>query len=183
MLWCATCASLERRRETCCIRGRWSLGLQRTNLSKGFSTKKMPEIRRWFLRVILSLVLIFYPILRVTYRGTDIFLIKFTGKPWKSTKSFLSGHKWEGVNTKVTQNFRSLVINKLAAQYLYNIHTLTILFGTILGRACDVREIIHRRNCYLKGVEGMSHARQHDSCSPAWIMLANIAHLRPVDKK
>ncbi len=98
----------------------------------------MPEIRRWFLRVILSLLLIFHPILRVTYRGTDIFLIKFTGKPWKSKKRFLSGHKWEGVNTKVTQNFRSLVINKLAAQqYLYNIHTLTILFSTILGRACD----------------------------------------------
>ena len=67
-----------------------------------------------------------------------ILSLKFTGKPWKSKKSFLSGHKWEGVNTKVTQNFRSLVINKLAAQYLYNIHTLTILFSTILGRVCDV---------------------------------------------
>jgi hypothetical protein len=67
-----------------------------------------------------------------------ILSLKFTGKPWKSKKSFLSGHKWESVNTKVTQNFRSLVINKLAAQYLYNIHTLTILFSTILGRVCDV---------------------------------------------
>ncbi len=67
-----------------------------------------------------------------------ILSLKFTGKLWKSKKSFLSGHKWEGVNTKVTQNFRSLVINKLAAQYLYNIHTLTILFSTILGRVCDV---------------------------------------------
>ncbi len=65
----------------CCIRGRWSLGLQRTNLSEGFSTKKWPEIRPWFLRVILSWVSSFFPILRVTYRGTDIFLIKFTGKP------------------------------------------------------------------------------------------------------
>ena len=40
----------------CCIRGRWSLGLQRTNLSEGFGTKKRPEIRRWFLRFILSWV-------------------------------------------------------------------------------------------------------------------------------
>jgi hypothetical protein len=44
--------------------------------------------------------------LRVTYEGTDIFLIKFTGKPWKYKKS---------VNTKVTQNFISLVVNNMSA--------------------------------------------------------------------
>jgi hypothetical protein len=63
------------------IRGRWSLGLLRTNLNEGFSTKKMPEIRRWFLMNYFELCLIFHPILRVTYEGTDIVLIKFTGKP------------------------------------------------------------------------------------------------------
>ena len=65
----------------CCIRGRWSLGLYRTNLNEGFSIKKMPEIRRWFLMNYFELCLIFHPILRSTYEGTDIFLIKFTGKP------------------------------------------------------------------------------------------------------
>jgi hypothetical protein len=68
-----------------------------------------------------------------------ILSLKFTGKPWKSKKSFLSGHKWEGVNTKVTQNFRSLVINYMTAHDHYYAIKWTILFNTILGQACDVR--------------------------------------------
>ena len=66
-----------------------------------------------------------------------ILSLKFTGKPWKSKKSFLSGHKWEGVNTKVTQNFRSLVINYMTAHDHYYAIKWTILFNTILGQACD----------------------------------------------
>jgi hypothetical protein len=30
-----------------------------------------------------------------------------------------------------------LKINQMAAQYLYNVYTQTILFSTILGRVCD----------------------------------------------
>ena len=55
----------------------------------------------------------------------------------KNEKSLLSGHKCEVVNTKVTEHFRSLSINELTAQYLYNVYKKTILFSTILGRVCD----------------------------------------------
>ncbi len=99
---CELCFSWEEERDVVVLEaiGLWACNVQISAKDKGFDTKKRPEIRRWFLRVILSWVSNFYPILRVTYRGTDIFLIKFTGKLWKSKKSFLGGHNWEGVNTK-----------------------------------------------------------------------------------
>ena len=48
---CASCASLERSRREyhSIVLGHWSLGLQQTNRNEGFSTEKVPEIRRWFL--------------------------------------------------------------------------------------------------------------------------------------
>ena len=47
-------------------------------------------------------------------------------------------HKSDGEKKKVTQNFKSLVINIMTAHdHLYTVER-TILFDTILGRVCDV---------------------------------------------
>ena len=46
-------------------------------------------------------------------------------------------HKIEGEKKKVTQNFKSLVINIMTAHdHQYTVEG-TILFDTILGQACD----------------------------------------------
>ena len=59
---CASCASLEwsRREYHSIVLGRWSLGLQQTNRNEGFSTEKVPEIRRWFLMNYYELGVLFF---------------------------------------------------------------------------------------------------------------------------
>jgi hypothetical protein len=70
----ARCARDSKRSE---VLGHWSLGLQLTNLNKGFSTKKAPR----FFSPLLFLnnfelgVLFFWPILRPTYIGIDMYVI------------------------------------------------------------------------------------------------------------
>ena len=98
-----------------------------------------------------DLPLVFNKLLRV---GCLIFLSDFEGYIrrnhyvfnkvyWEAMKNKKNSTYWPlmwGRNTKVMQNFRSLKINQMVAQYLYNVYTQTILFSSILGRVCDARE-------------------------------------------
>ncbi len=71
----ARCARVSKRSE---VLGRWSLGLQLTNLNKGFSTKKAPIffLLPLFFFTILSWVSnFFWPILRPTYKGIGMYVI------------------------------------------------------------------------------------------------------------
>ena len=78
-------------------------------------------------------------ILRDTYDGIARYVIQFTGKTNEIGKSLQIRHKSDSTNKKVTQNFKSLVINYMSADDHQYAVERTILFDTILGRACDVR--------------------------------------------
>ena len=54
--------------------------------------------------------------LRDTYDGISKYVIQFTGKPNKIGKSLEINHKIDGEKKKVTQNFKSLVINNMSAR-------------------------------------------------------------------
>ena len=76
----------------CCIRGRWSLGLQRTNLSEGFGTKKRPEIRRWFLMNYYELCVLFLSDFEGYIQRNRYVFNKVYWEAMKNEKSLLSGH-------------------------------------------------------------------------------------------
>ena len=93
-MWGCVCAcSPVRGGERREILGRWSLGLQLTNLNEGFISKLAP-------RFVLSPLVcwVSYFLIR-TYEGLFMYIIEFTGK---SENSFHIGHKSEDVNMKLT---------------------------------------------------------------------------------
>ncbi len=49
--------------------------------------------------------------IRDTYDGISKYVIQFTGKPNETGRSLIMNHKIDGEKNKVTQNFKSLVIN------------------------------------------------------------------------
>ena len=76
-------------------------------------------------------------ILRDTYDGIARYVIQFTGKTNEIRKSLQIRHKSDSTNKKVTQNFKSLVINYMSADDHQYAVERTILFDTILGWVCD----------------------------------------------
>ena len=106
VVMCELCFSWEEERDFVVLEavGLWACNVQIS--AKDLVLKKGLRFAVGFWELFWVGCLIFHPILRVTYEGTDIFLIKFTGKPWKYKKS---------VNTKVTQNLISLVVNNMSA--------------------------------------------------------------------
>ncbi len=53
--------------------------------------------------------------IRDTYDGISKYVIQFTGKPNEIGKSLIMNHKIDGEKKKVTQNFKSLLINIMTA--------------------------------------------------------------------
>ncbi len=53
-------SGVSRREYHSIVLGRWSLGLQQTYCNEGFSTEKVPEIRRWFLMNYYELGVLFF---------------------------------------------------------------------------------------------------------------------------
>ena len=84
VVMCELCFSWEEERDVVVLEavGLWACNVQIS--AKDLVLKKGLRFAVGFWELFWVGCLIFYPILRVTYRGTDIFLIKFTGKPWKS---------------------------------------------------------------------------------------------------
>ncbi len=67
-----------------------------------------------------------------------MYVIQFTDKQSEMGKSLQIRHKRESGNKNFARHFKSLGVNYMTAHDHYYAIIWTILFNTILGRACDV---------------------------------------------